>query len=54
MLELAPGIGSGPALALVLLCWPLVSASLDLWRKRLRAAESAADGTPDPAKAGKP
>ena len=33
---------------------PLVSASLDLWRKRLRAAESAADGTPDPAKAGKP
>ena len=31
-----------------------VSAGLDLWRKRLRAAESAADGTPDPAKAGKP
>jgi hypothetical protein len=31
-----------------------VSAGLDLWRKRLRAAESAADRTPEPAKAGKP
>jgi len=47
-------VGTIMTLAVVLLCWPLVSAGLDLWRKRLRASESAADDAPDPAKAGKP
>jgi len=47
-------VGTIMTLAVVLLCWPLVSAGLDQWRKRIRASESAADDAPDPAKAGKP
>jgi len=47
-------VGTIMTLAVVLLCWPLVSAGLDLWRKRIRAAERAADNGAEPAKAGKP
>ncbi|CAG1003586.1 hypothetical protein BURK1_03052 [Burkholderiales bacterium] len=36
-------VGSIMGLALVLLCWPLVSAGLGAWRGRLRAAELAAE-----------
>ncbi len=46
-------VGSIMTLALGLLLWPLFSAGLDAWRKRLRAAERAGDDRPAASGAGK-